>query len=73
MLLKRRYKNLHRFGYPLYLKILSKLQGLHYCFSENFTDEIQRFTNAKQQFNFLIIPLSIIFLNPKILGFLFLY
>ena len=44
----------------------SKLQGLQYHFPENFRCNLAHYEKE----NFLI-PLSITFLNPKILGFLF--
>ena len=47
--------------------VFSKLQGLEYYFSENF-----RWNLTTKERHFLV-PLAIIFLNPKILGSVFLF
>ena len=59
--------NLYLVDQPRGLWVFSKLQGLQYYFPE-MLDAIYRFTNVRT----FLTPISITFLNPKILGFLLL-
>ena len=55
------------FGHPRGTWVFSKLQGLQYYFSENFRCNLTFYETGR----IFVIPLSITFKNPKILGFFF--
>ena len=59
---------MYLFGHTRGTLVFSKLQGLQYYFPENFSCNLTFYETGW----FFPIPLPIIFLDSKILGFLFL-